>query len=112
MYSGKIVECGSARDIFYRPRHPYTLALLSSVPRLDLKNKQELVTIDGTPPDLLQPPAGCPFCTRCKYCMPICRDEMPAETDFGSGHLAACWLHDARAPSVDAPLYDEKETEK
>ena len=112
MYSGIIVESGTCEDIFYRPRHPYTWALIRSVPRLDLKNKQELVTIDGTPPDLLQPPAGCPFCTRCKYCMPICRDEMPAETDFGSGHLAACWLHDARAPSVDAPLYDEKETEK
>ena len=109
MYSGKIVETGSARDIFYRPHHPYTLALLSSVPRLDLENKQELVTIDGTPPDLLEPPAGCPFCTRCQYCMPVCRSEMPPETDFGNGHKASCWLHDVRAPHTDAPLYGQKE---
>ena len=109
MYSGKIVERGSADDIFYRPRHPYTLALLSAVPRLDLENKEHLASIEGTPPDLLKPPAGCPFCTRCKYCMPICQEEMPESTDFGGGHQASCWLHDPRAPRVDAPLYDEKE---
>ena len=109
MYSGKIVERGSADDIFYRPRHPYTMALLSAVPRLDLENKEHLASIEGTPPDLLKPPAGCPFCTRCKYCMPICQGEMPESTDFGGGHEASCWLHDPRAPRVDAPLYDEKE---
>ena len=109
MYSGKIVERGSAEDIFYRPRHPYTLALLSAVPPMDLENKQQLATIAGTPPDLLKPPAGCPFCTRCQYCMPICREEMPPATGFGAGHEASCWLHDDRAPKVDAPLYDEKE---
>ena len=109
MYSGKIVERGSADDIFYRPRHPYTMALLSAVPRLDLENKEHLASIEGTPPDLLKPPAGCPFCTRCKYCMPICQEEMPESTDFGGGHEASCWLHDPRAPRVDAPLYDEKE---
>ena len=70
MYSGIIVESGTCEDIFYRPRHPYTWALIRSVPRLDLKNKQELATIPGTPPDLLNPPVGCPFCTRCSYCMP------------------------------------------
>ena len=56
MYSGIIVESGTCEDIFYRPRHPYTWALIRSVPRLDLKNKQELATIPGTPPDLLNPP--------------------------------------------------------
>lgn len=112
MYSGKIVERGSADDIFYRARHPYTMALLTAVPRLDLKNKQHLATIEGTPPDLLKPPAGCPFSTRCQYCMPICRDEMPPVTDFGAGHQASCWLHDPRAPKVDAMLYDEREAEK
>ena len=109
MYSGKIVERGLARDIFYRPRHPYTISLLKAVPRLDLKNKQMLATIDGTPPDLLRPPAGCPFCTRCKYCMPICKEEMPPATGFGSGHEASCWLHDARAPQVEGLFRDEKE---
>ncbi len=107
MYSGKIVERGLAADIFYRPKHPYTRALLKAVPRLDLQNKQELSTIEGTPPDLLKPPAGCPFCTRCQYCMPICREEMPPVTDFGEGHEACCWLQDPRAPKVDEDIYEE-----
>lgn len=103
MYSGIIVEYGTSRDIFYRPRHPYTWALIQSVPRLDLKNKQELATIPGIPPDLLNPPVGCPFCTRCSYCMPICKEKMPDKTDFGDGHTAACWLHHPMAPKVDMP---------
>ena len=103
MYSGIIVERGSCEDIFYRPRHPYTWALIRSVPRLDLQNKQVLASIPGTPPDLLAPPAGCPFCTRCEYCMKICKDHMPPYTDFGDGHQAACWLHDPMAPKVQMP---------
>lgn len=103
MYSGVIVESGTCEDIFYRPRHPYTWALIQSVPRLDLKNKQELATIPGTPPDLLNPPVGCPFCTRCSYCMPICKEAMPEATDFGNGHTASCWLHHPMAPKVDMP---------
>lgn len=103
MYSGVIVERGSCEDIFYRPRHPYTWALIQSVPRLDLQNKQELATIPGTPPDLLNPPAGCPFCTRCSYCMPICKEQMPEDTDFGKGHTASCWLHHPMAPEIEMP---------
>ena len=103
MYSGIIVESGTCEDIFYRPRHPYTWALIRSVPRLDLKNKQELATIPGTPPDLLNPPVGCPFCTRCSYCMPICKEEMPEATEFGGEHKAACWLHHPMAPKVEMP---------
>ncbi|MCD8022533.1 MAG: ABC transporter ATP-binding protein [Lachnospiraceae bacterium] len=103
MYSGMIVESGDSRDIFYRPRHPYTWALIESVPRLDLVNKQHLASIPGTPPDLLNPPKGCPFCTRCSYCMPVCKEWMPEPTDFGNGHFASCWLHDARAPKVEMP---------
>ena len=103
MYSGIIVESGTCEDIFYRPRHPYTWALIRSVPRLDLKNKQELATIPGTPPDLLTPPVGCPFCTRCSYCMPICKEEMPETTEFGGEHKAACWLHHPMAPKVEMP---------
>lgn len=93
MYSGNIVEKGSCEDIFYNPKHPYTLALLSAVLRLDLKNKQELASIEGTPPDLIAPPKGCPFSTRCKYCMEICCEKAPEYTEFGDGHVAACWLH-------------------
>lgn len=103
MYSGIIVEYGNSRDIFYRPRHPYTWALIQSVPRLDLKNKQELATIPGIPPDLLNPPVGCPFSTRCQYCMPICKEKMPDKTEFEDGHTAACWLHHPMAPKVDMP---------
>lgn len=103
MYSGIIVERGTCEDIFYRPRHPYTWALIESVPRLDLTNKQELASIPGIPPDLLNPPVGCPFCTRCKYCMSICKEQMPEYTDFGNGHTAACWLHHPMAPKVDMP---------
>lgn len=103
MYSGMIVEKGNSRDIFYRPRHPYTWALIESVPRLDLTNKQELASIPGMPPDLLNPPVGCPFSTRCKYCMQICKERMPERTDFEDGHFAYCWLHHPMAPKVDMP---------
>ena len=103
MYSGMIVERGKSEDIFYRPRHPYTWALIESVPRLDLTNRQRLASIPGIPPDLLNPPVGCPFCTRCKYCMPICKERMPENTDFGDGHTAACWLHHPMAPQVEMP---------
>lgn len=103
MYSGMIVEHGVCEDIFYHPRHPYTWALIESVPRLDLKNKQVLASIPGTPPDLLNPPKGCPFSTRCNYCMQICKEEMPEFTDFGNGHQAACFLHHPMAPKVEMP---------
>jgi oligopeptide transport system ATP-binding protein len=103
MYSGVIVERGKCADIFYRPRHPYTWALIRSVPRLDLENKQKLASIPGTPPDLLNPPVGCPFATRCQYCMEICKEEMPERTDFGDGHTASCWLHHPMAPKVEMP---------
>lgn len=108
MYSGVIVEKGKSEDIFYRPRHPYTWALIKSVPRLDLENKQELASIPGTPPDLLNPPVGCPFSTRCAYCMEICREQMPESTDFGNGHVASCWLHHELAPKVDMPEHAGK----
>lgn len=104
MYSGNIVEKGSCDDIFYNPKHPYTLALLNAVPRLDLKNKQELASIEGTPPDLLAPPKGCPFSTRCKYCMEICCEKAPEYTDFGDGHVAACWLHHPYAVKEPNPF--------
>lgn len=103
MYAGVIVETGNTDDIFYSPRHPYTWALIASVPRLDWSNKQALATIPGAPPDLLSPPSGCPFSTRCKYCMAVCRESMPENTDFGSGHTAACWLHHPMAPKVEMP---------
>ncbi len=104
MYSGKIVERGSNMSIFHSPRHPYTNALLEAVPRLDLVNKQVLSSIEGTPPDLLNPPAGCPFCTRCKYCMEICCTEEPPAAAFEEGHEASCWLYALAGRCEDAPF--------
>jgi oligopeptide transport system ATP-binding protein len=101
MYSGKIMEYGSCDDIFYNSRHPYTRALLNSVPRIDLKNKQDLFQIEGTPPDLFDPPKGCPFSTRCKYCMNICLEHEADKIVFDGDHYAYCWLYDSRAPKVD-----------
>lgn len=97
MYAGKIVEKGSCRDIFYHPKHPYTSALLSSVPRLDGCGKQKLRTIEGNIPDMTNPPAGCAFCNRCPYAMNICTRYMPDMKTAAKGHEAACWLMDERA---------------
>ncbi len=108
MYSGKIVERGFRDDIFYRPKHPYTCALLKAVPRLDLSNKQKLASIEGTPPDLISPPKGCPFCTRCEYCMDICCEQAPMTTHFEDGHEAACWLHHPLAPKDNLPFKTEE----
>lgn len=107
MYSGKIVEYGYSRDIFYRAKHPYTLALLKAVPRMDLGNKQELDSIPGVPPDLIAPPKGCPFASRCRYCMEICCEEEPEMTEFSEGHAAGCWLHHPLAPIEDNPFAED-----
>ena len=96
MYGGLIMEEGALRDIFYRTGHPYTLGLLESIPKHD---KQRLVPIYGTPPDLLNPPKGCPFAARCKYAMKLCQENLPQLTEIGEGHRSACWLHN---PSVKA----------
>lgn len=104
MYAGKIVETGYSLDIFRQPRHPYTNALLEAVPRLTLENKQILTSIEGTPPDLLSPPVGCPFCTRCKYCMEVCCKETPPKVTFEEGHETACWLYYLDHPREDAPF--------
>ena len=93
MYSGKVVETGSNTDIFYRAKHPYTQALLRAVPRLDADENQELESIEGTPPNLIAPPVGCPFSTRCKECMKICQTHEPPEFEFEDGHTCKCWLY-------------------
>src|SRR5690606_2666645 len=75
MYAGKVVETGTAKDIFYNPSHPYTKALLRSLPTTDMDRSVRLVSIPGTPPDLLNPPVGCGFASRCENCMKICHEE-------------------------------------
>ena len=101
MYAGKIIESGSIEDIFYRPQHPYTWGLLKSVPRLDSKQKEDLMPIEGTPPDLFAPPVGCGFAARCEYCMNICKEKQPEFLQVGEGHHSACWLAHPNAPKVD-----------
>ena len=93
MYAGKVIEYGTTDDIFYSPKHEYTKGLLRSVPRLDEKESRRLLAIEGTPVDMLNPPAGCPFAPRCPECMKICLRKMPEYTDFSDVHYAACWLN-------------------
>ncbi len=100
MYAGVVVEQGSVRDLFYHPRHPYTWGLLDSIPKLD-HSDEPLIPIQGTPPDLLNPPRGCPFAARCSYCMAVCHDHLPEETEAGDGHTVRCWLQHEFAPHVN-----------
>ena len=92
MYAGRIVEYGTTEDIFYRSSHMYTKGLIRSIPRLDTKEHERLVPIEGTPVDLLNPPAGCPFAPRCEACMKICLNQMPPKTEFEDVHYTNCWL--------------------
>jgi oligopeptide transport system ATP-binding protein len=103
MYAGQIIERGTVKEIFSNPQHPYTWALLQSVPRLDTKNKDTLYALNGTPPDLIKPPVGCPFAARCEYCMQICLEEMPEVTNVENSHQVSCWLKHPMAPKVEIP---------
>lgn len=93
MYAGRIVEYGTTDDIFYHPKHQYTKGLIRSIPRLDTKEHERLVPIEGTPVDMLNPPTGCPFAPRCDAAMQICLREMPPVTTFGDVHYTQCWLN-------------------
>ncbi|MBQ8835030.1 MAG: ABC transporter ATP-binding protein [Oscillospiraceae bacterium] len=101
MYAGKIVEYGTADDIFYDPRHPYTWALLSSMPDLDTKEK--LDAIPGTPPNMIYPPVGDAFAARNKYAMQIDFEEQPPMFEISETHKAATWLLHPDAPKVEMP---------
>ena len=92
MYAGHIVEYGTTDEIFYNPQHEYTKGLINSIPKLNATEKERLVPIEGTPVDLLNPPAGCPFAPRCKSCMKICLREMPPRTELSGTHYTYCWL--------------------
>lgn len=101
MYAGKIVECGTANEIFYDPRHPYTWALLASMPDLDTKEK--LDAIPGTPPNMIYPPKGDAFAERNKYAMQIDLEEQPPMFKISDTHYAATWLLHPNAPKVEPP---------
>ncbi|OFL15479.1 peptide ABC transporter ATP-binding protein [Anaerococcus sp. HMSC068A02] len=93
MYAGRIVEQGSVEEIFYNPKHPYTKGLLKSMPRIDSKEQVRLESIKGTPVDMLNPPEGCGFSTRCEHCMNICLKKEPPMLEMGNGHRSKCFLH-------------------
>ena len=101
MYAGKIVEYGTADEIFYNPQHPYTWALLSSIP--DVDSKEKLEAIPGTPPNMIYPPKGDAFALRSKYAMNIDFREEPPYFKISDTHYAATWLLDEHAPKVEMP---------
>ena len=100
MYGGKIMKEGSVDDIFYRPAHPYTEGLLRSVPNDGTGSKEKLIPIPGSPPDLMNPPAGCPFTARCPKAMKICALAPAQLQDVGPDHRAACWLLHPQAKNI------------
>ena len=101
MYAGKIVEYGTAQDVFYSPAHPYTWALLSSIP--DVDSKEQLEAIPGTPPNMLFPPKGDAFAERSKYAMSVDFKAEPPMFEISPTHYAATWLLDERAPKAEMP---------
>jgi oligopeptide transport system ATP-binding protein len=91
MYAGMFMETGSAEQLFSRPRHPYTLGLLQSVPRLDAERKAKLQPIEGAPRDMLRPPQACPFQPRCRFEVEQSREEVPQLRELEPGHMVACF---------------------
>lgn len=91
MYAGRIVETAAAKELYEQPRHPYTVGLLKSVPRLDQTRKTKLEVIEGVPPDLINVPTGCSFYPRCTFRTDHCKEEAPPLMQVGERHQAACW---------------------
>ncbi len=92
MYGGRVVESAPSRELYANPRHPYTLGLMASVPRLDSDTTQRLVPIEGSPPDLSAMPAGCAFAPRCRHAVARCHQERPVLQDVGPRHQKACFV--------------------
>jgi oligopeptide/dipeptide ABC transporter ATP-binding protein len=91
MYAGKIVEMGTAEEVYHDPRHPYTVGLLASVPRMDQRRGKQLVPIEGQPPDLTNLDDGCSYRPRCRWAVERCALEFPPLEDLGDRHVSACW---------------------
>lgn len=101
MYAGKVAESATAKELYKNPRHPYTLGLLKSVPRLDQARKAKLDPIEGVPPDLVNMPQGCPFYPRCSFRVEKCANEMPPLFKVAEDHHSACWEWQNVAASRD-----------
>ncbi len=98
MYAGEIVEQGTAEDVFYRSAHPYTLGLRAAMPLNDPARKHGLKPIEGTPPDMFDPPRGCAYFARCPYAMSVCEKNAPPRFEIGPHHHSHCWVHHSDAP--------------
>jgi len=102
MYAGRIIESGTAQDIYHNPKHPYTLALLRSVPRMDQPRGEKLHPVGGHPPDLTKLDAGCAFRPRCEFAVEKCTVAQPVLEEVSSGHVSACWQKDKVGLGVQA----------
>ena len=99
MYGGKVMEEGTTEEIFYEPRHPYTMGLLNSIPTVTgEESKKRLVPILGTPPDMLNPPTGCPFYPRCQFAMKVCASRPVPEQYMSDTHRVSCFMCHPQAP--------------
>ena len=107
MYAGMIVEEAAVKELYGNPKHPYTVGLLGSLPRLDEEQHHRLESIEGLPPDLIALPRGCPFYARCKYRIQKCSTENPPLETVGVGHRAACWIDIAKDPITTENPYRE-----
>jgi oligopeptide transport system ATP-binding protein len=97
MYAGTVVEEAQVKEAYGDPRHPYTMGLLGSLPRLDVVRSDKLQSIEGLPPDLIDPPPGCPFQPRCAYAVEKCETEIPPLEPVGPRHRIACWVDVTKA---------------
>ena len=104
MYAGKIVESGLTDEIFYNPKHEYTKGLLKSIPKMYEYEYERLVPIEGTPVDMLNPPKGCPFASRCDSCMKICLRQMPPVRNFSDTQYSQCWLNEMEEYKVEGGI--------
>ncbi|MCK5759044.1 MAG: ABC transporter ATP-binding protein [Clostridiales bacterium] len=101
MYGGMMMEKGTVNEIFYEPGHPYTNGLHSSIPHVETGSRERLIPIEGSPPDLMKPPPGCPFSPRCPHAMKICLEQAAPMFKLGDTHTSACWLLHEDAPEVE-----------
>ena len=104
MYGGMIMEEGLSDELFFNPSHPYTMGLLSCIPKMEQDKSQQLDPIAGSPPDMLNPPKGCPFYPRCAYARTICAQHMPPFKQLSDTHKSLCWLLDDDAPAEGNPF--------